>query len=34
MEKKLWDMMDRFFILLMALSGEEKYDDININHIL
>ncbi len=34
MEKRFWSMMDRFFIILMAISGEEQYDDININHII
>lgn len=34
MEKRLWSMMDRFFIILIALSGEDQYDDFNINHIL
>lgn len=33
MEQKLWSMMDRFFIALIQLSGEE-YDDINIGSIL
>ncbi len=34
MEKKLWSMMDRLFIILLAISGEEVGDDVNINHIL
>jgi len=33
MENKIWSMMDRFFIMLIELSGEE-YKDVNIGHIL
>ena len=33
MEQKLWSLMDRFFIMLISLSGED-YDDINISSVL
>ncbi len=34
MEQKLWNIMDRFFEMLLVLSGEDKDEDISINHIL
>lgn len=34
MEQKLWKMMDRFFEMLLILSGENNDDDVSINHIL
>jgi hypothetical protein len=34
MEKKIWSMMDRFFMVMLLLSGEDKYEDMNISHIL
>lgn len=29
-----WGLMDRFFVCLIMLSGEEEWEDTNINHIL
>jgi len=34
MEKKFLYIMDRFFTILILLSGEEECDDISITHIL
>jgi hypothetical protein len=34
MEKKFFNMMDRFFIILLLLSGEEDQDAVSIGHIL
>ncbi len=34
MTTKLWKIMDQFFLLLILISGEEKNNDIRINHIL
>lgn len=33
MEKKLWSIMDKFFVLLIEFTGE-KENDVNISHIL
>lgn len=34
METKLWSMMDRFFLILMLVTGEEDGEGFNIHHIL
>jgi hypothetical protein len=34
MEQKLWNMMDRFFELLLLISGEKDKEEVTINHIL
>jgi len=34
MEKKFWQLMDRFFHLLLLLSGEEDVEAVSISHIL
>lgn len=34
MEKHFLAVMDRFFIFLLLISGEEKPDDVSIGHIL
>jgi len=34
MEKKIWGIMDRFFTVMLLLSGEDRYEDTNISHIL
>ncbi len=34
MEKKFLQIMDRFFMILILLSGEEADENISINHIL
>ncbi len=34
MEQKLWNIMDRFFELLLMVSGEKDKDEVSINHIL
>jgi len=33
MEKKLWSIMDKFFIMLIEFTGEEEHE-VNISHIL
>lgn len=34
MEKKFEQLMDRFFLFILLLSGEEDQDDVPIGHIL
>ena len=34
MEQKLWNMMDRFFELMLLISGEKDKEEVSINHIL
>ena len=34
MEKKIWNMMDQFFALLLIISGEKDKKGTSINHIL
>lgn len=34
MEQKLWSIMDRFFEMLLLLSGEHEEEEVSINHIL
>jgi len=33
-EKKFLQLMDRFFMTLLLLSGEEADENVSINHIL
>ncbi len=34
MEKKFLDVMDRFFTILLLISGEEDFETVSIGHIL
>ncbi len=34
MEKKLWEIMDQFFELMLLISGEAEKEEVSINHIL
>ena len=34
MGKKFFSMMDRFFIILLLISGEEDQETVSIGHIL
>jgi hypothetical protein len=34
MEKKFFDVMDRFFTFILLISGEEDFETVSIEHIL
>ncbi len=34
MEKKIWNMMDQFFTIIMLITGDTDQDNMSIHHIL